>query len=171
MTSDDAQQLVEQGMQRLMADPQEWERWAKTLSRFTKYSPGNALLIMVQNPDASYVAGYKTWQSLGRQVERGQKAITILAPVTKKVQSESDEAGIDPEPSGRKLVGFRTASVFDVTQTTGQPLHIPHPEPLTGDRMQETLHRLIPLVGHPVKFGDTGEAFGYQWCQVKRIHK
>ena len=158
MTSDDAQKLVEQGMARLMADPQEWERWAKTLSRFTKYSPGNALLIMVQCPDATYVAGYKAWQSLGRQVERGQKALTILAPVTKKVEPRETT---DPEKPERKLVGFRTASVFDIGQTTGQPLHIPQPTPLTGDRMAQTLHRLIPLVGHPVRFGDTGEAFGY----------
>ena len=158
MTSDDAQKLVEQGMQRLMADPQEWHRWAQTLSRFTKYSPDNVLLIMVQNPDATYVAGYRTWQSLGRQVERGQKALTILAPVTKKVERAETT---DSEKPDRKLVGFRTASVFDVSQTTGQPLQIPHPEPLTGDRMAQTLHRLIPLVGHPVRFGDTGEAFGY----------
>ena len=159
MTADDAQQLVEQGMARLIADPQEWDRWAKTLSRFTKYSAGNALLIMIQRPDATYVAGYSTWQSLGRQVQRGEKAIAILAPVTRKVEPDPTADPVtEPE---RKLVGFRTASVFDVSQTSGRPLSVPHPEPLVGNRMADALHRMIPLVGHPVRFGDTGEAFGY----------
>ena len=150
MKAEEAQSLVTQGLERLMDDPQEWSRWAQTLSRFTQYSPGNALLIMLQHPDASYVGGYRTWQGLGRQVERGEKAIAILAPVTKK----------DDEDDRRKLVGFRTASVFDISQTSGEPLQIPRPEPLTGDRMGEVLDRLIPVVGHPVRFGDTGEAFG-----------
>ena len=150
MKAEEAQNLVQQGLVRLMDDPQEWARWAQTLSRFTQYSPGNALLIMLQHPDASYVAGYRTWQGLGRQVDRGEKAIGILAPVTKK----------DDEDDRRKLVGFRTASVFDISQTSGEPLQIPRPKPLTGDRMADVLQRLVPVVGHPVRFGDTGEAFG-----------
>jgi hypothetical protein len=156
MKAEEAQSLVQSGLERLMADPKEWGEWARTFSRFTKYSPGNILLIMSQRQDATYVAGYRTWQSLGRQVEKGQKAITILAPVIKKV--ESDEKS--DEQSGKKLVAFRTASVFDVAQTSGEPLKIPEPVPLEGSRMGEALQHLIPVVGHPVRFGDTGEAFG-----------
>jgi len=62
MTSEDAQKLVDAGMDRLMHDPTEWAQWAHTFSRFTKYSPGNVLLIMSQRPDASYVAGYHAWR-------------------------------------------------------------------------------------------------------------
>lgn len=149
MKAEEAQSLVQSGLERLMNDPKEWAAWAKTFSRFAQYSPGNALLILMQSPDASYVAGYRAWQGLGRQVERGQRAITILAPVTKKDEEDT-----------RKLVGFRTASVFDIGQTSGEPLQIPSPEPLAGDRMGEVLSRLIPVVGVPVKFGDTGEAYG-----------
>ena len=160
MTGEEAQSLVQKGMQRLMSDPQEWDAWAKTLSRFVKYSPGNALLIMVQCPDASYVAGYRAWQGLGRQVDRGQKAIGILAPVTKKVDHEGTKNTPDPDAKDRKLVGFRAASVFDVSQTSGQPLNIPDPEPLTGNRMLDALQHLVPVVGVPVQFGDTGQAYG-----------
>jgi len=154
MKAEEAQSLVQSGLERLMDDPQEWQTWAQTFSRFTKYSPGNVLLIMSQCPDASYVAGYRAWQGLGRQVERGEKAITILAPIVKK---EGTDGEAEPE---RKVVGFRTASVFDVSQTSGTPLQVPNPEPLTGDRMADVLERLIPVVGHPVRFGETGEAYG-----------
>jgi len=157
MTSEDAQKLVDAGMDRLMQDPAEWAKWAQTLSRFTKYSPGNALLIMMQRPDASYVAGYRTWQGLGRQVEKGQKGITILAPMSRKVTDEERQQDPDAE---RKLFGFKAISVFDISQTTGAPLQVPRPEPLSGDRMKAALTQLIPVVGHPVTFGETGEAFG-----------
>lgn len=165
MKADDAQKMVESGLERLMSDPAEWTAWAKTLAKFPKYSPGNALLIMVQCPDASYVAGYRAWQGLGRQVEKGQKAIVILAPVTKKVaekdQDTKHKEGVDSaDDKDRKLVGFRTASVFDVSQTDGEPLKLPEVEPLVGDRMAAALQRLIPVVGVPVAFGNTGEAYG-----------
>ena len=150
MKAEEAQSLVTQGLARITEDPKEWAAWAKTLSRFAKYSPGNALLIMMQRPDASYVAGYRAWQGLGRQVNRGEKAIGILAPVLKADEDSGD----------RKLVAFRTASVFDITQTSGEPLKIPEPVPLEGSRMGEVLDRLIPVVGHPVQFAETGEAYG-----------
>jgi hypothetical protein len=143
-----------------MNDPREWAAWAKTFAKFPKYSPGNALLIMVQCPDASYVAGYRAWQSLGRQVDRGEKAIGILAPVLKKIDREDTKNTPDPDAKDRKLVGFRAASVFDMSQTSGAPLHIPEPEPLIGDRMSDALQHLIPVVGVPVTFGDTGQAYG-----------
>lgn len=153
MKAEEAQSLVQSGLERLMENPKEWGEWARTFSRFTKYSPGNILLIMSQRPGATYVAGYRTWQSLGRQVNRGEKAITILAPVIKKVEEGDGE-------EKRKLVAFRTASVFDVAQTSGEPLQIPEPTPLAGARMADVLRHLVPVVGHPVQFGHTGEAFG-----------
>lgn len=163
MKAEEAQSLVQSGLERLTADPKEWDAWAKTLSRFPKYSPGNALLILMQKQDASYVAGYRAWQGLGRQVERGEKAIVILAPVTRKVEKDSEHkenAESTADDKTRKLVGFRTASVFDVSQTSGEPLQIPDAEPLVGDRMATALQHLIPVVGVPVRFGDTGRAYG-----------
>ncbi len=85
-------------------------------ARFHKYSFGNVLLILAQKPDASRVAGYRTWQSLGRQVKKGERAIRILAPLRKK---ETDEATGE---EGFRVYGFRAASVFAYEQTDGKPL-------------------------------------------------
>jgi hypothetical protein len=83
------------------------------MGRFHKYSWRNVLLIQAQRPTATRVAGFGAWRELGRQVRHGQKAIRILAPmVYRKGDDEDDET----------LVGFRTACVFDVEQTDGNPL-------------------------------------------------
>src|SRR5438045_3021631 len=57
-------------------------------SRFHRYSPNNALLILLQRPDATQVAGYSAWLRMHRYVKRGEKAIKIIVPMTKKVQNE-----------------------------------------------------------------------------------
>ncbi len=84
------------------------------MARFHRYSLGNVFLIHMQCPRASHIAGFRAWQRLGRHVRRGEKAIRILAPVVWR----------DPEDENRKthLVAFRTACVFDVSQTAGKPL-------------------------------------------------
>lgn len=86
------------------------------------YSFRNAWLIYSQRPDATTVAGYRRWLELGRQVRKGEKSIAIFAPLTRK-----DDAG------ATEVYGFRTASVFDVSQTEGDPIpEPPQPERLTG---------------------------------------
>jgi antirestriction protein ArdC len=94
------------------------------MGRSHEYSLGNALLIAVQRPDARRVAGYRTWQSLGRQVRQGEKGILIVAPIVKrgsrvKGGNESVESG---ETEEEKVVAFRGAHVFDISQTEGRPL-------------------------------------------------
>src|SRR5918911_2859927 len=59
---------------------EDFQRYLRTAARFHAYSPNNVVLILAQKPDATRVAGYKTWQSLGRQVKKGEKAISIFAP-------------------------------------------------------------------------------------------
>src|SRR3954464_9143746 len=94
-------------------------------ARFHNYSWGNVLLILGQRPDASRVAGYRTWQSLGRQVRRGEKAIRIIAPAYYKKKERDEQTGEDTE---RQVTFFRGVSVFDVSQTDGAPLpEIPVP--------------------------------------------
>lgn len=84
------------------------------LARFPRYSWGNVLLIYLACPQASHVAGYRTWQRLGRQVRRGAKAIHILAPI---VRPDPDDA------DGRqRVIAFKTACVFDVSATEGRPV-------------------------------------------------
>lgn len=117
-------------------------------ARFHTYSFGNVLLILAQKPDATRVAGYRTWKSLGRQVRRGEKGIRIIVPLRGRAGSSPAEAGA--EDSGgtgisgdeglrpeRTIVRFGTGSVFDISQTEGEP---------------------IPDLGVPVLEGDEGSA-------------
>src|SRR4051812_39603602 len=85
-------------------------------AKFHNYSFGNVLLILAQKPDATRVAGYRTWQSLNRYVRKGEKSIGILAPLKKKITDQ------DTGDERWGLYGFRRASVFDISSTEGEPL-------------------------------------------------
>lgn len=93
--------------------------YLKVLSRFHRYSFGNVMLITVQRPDATQVAGFHAWKKLGRSVKKGERGIRILAPVMRK--KSNDEEAEDDETRGR-VIAFRTVSVFDVAQTEGDDL-------------------------------------------------
>ncbi len=88
-------------------------------AKFHRYSWGNVLLILGQRPDSTRVAGYRTWQSLGRQVRKGEQAIRIIAPAYSKKREQDARAGEEVEP---RVAFFRSASVFDYSQTEGDPL-------------------------------------------------
>jgi antirestriction protein ArdC len=91
--------------------------YLKAIGRFHRYSFHNVLLIASQKPNASYVAGFRTWNQLGRFVKKGEKGIVILAPIVRrKPETEMDP---DEDPA---VAGFRPAHVFDVSQTEGQEL-------------------------------------------------
>ncbi len=161
--TDEARALVDQGVQQLVEDPEAWRQWARTLARFPTYSPGNALLIMLQRPDATYVAGYNAWKQMGRQVQKGEKGITILAPVKYRApdeEAEREEGVESPKPAPRHVVGFKAATVFAYEQTQGAPLQVPKAIPLTSDTMAELLSHLMGVPRVPVLFGDTGRAYG-----------
>ena len=85
------------------------------MAKFHRYSIGNLLLIRWQRPDASRVAGFRTWQKLGRHVRKGERAIRILAPIV--LRSRDTEDTEDEE-----VAAFRTACVFDISQTEGREL-------------------------------------------------
>ena len=87
-------------------------------ARFHRYSWHNAMLIASQKPDAERVAGFKTWQTMGRHVRKGEHGIMIFAPRPWK-HTDTDDAGNDVERQG---VTFRPVYVFDVSQTDGEPL-------------------------------------------------
>jgi len=122
---------LEKGIESLF-ESENYKNYLKTMSKFTSYSLNNTLLIAMQKPDATTVAGYTTWKSLGRQVKKGQKAIQILAPIIYKKKRE-DEGEEDDKASARRdkplseetekiLVGFKIVNVFDIAQTEGEPL-------------------------------------------------
>lgn len=99
-------------------------QYLAAMGRFRHYSWNNVLLIASQRPTATHVAGYQTWQQLGRWVKRGEKGITIIAPVV------STRAPSKPAPAQlaiasetvQRVFGFRAAHVFDIEQTEGRPL-------------------------------------------------
>ena len=131
--------VLEKGI-RDVFDSGTYETYLKTMSRFHGYSMNNTLLIYLQKPDATRVAGYQAWQrKFHRSVRKGEKGIRILAPCPfKKTVPESDS--LDSSESGAnapcsKIItvpAFRPVTVFDVSQTSGEPLpELVHP--LQGD--------------------------------------
>ncbi len=94
-----------------------WTTWLRVQARFHQYSFSNALLVALQCPEATRVTGFHTWRRLGRTVRRGENALWILAPVTRRVVSDDD-----PEQSTRVVTAFKPVPVFDVSQTTGEDL-------------------------------------------------
>ena len=124
-----SRQIADEAAKRLVTELQAGRsaalmQYLAAMSRFHHYSWNNVLLIQTQRPDATRVAGYHTWQRLGRWVKQSERGILIIAPlVTKSGERDltpSNKAVERPEPT--KLAGFRTAFVFDVKQTDGRPL-------------------------------------------------
>ncbi len=112
-----------------LADDENWLDYLDMASKFYRYSPTNQLLIAIQTGGrATQVAGFRKWKDeFGRTVKKGEKAIGILAPrvvnVTEKDAGGAPVKGPDGKPvKRRQVVGFTTASVFDVSQTEGDPL-------------------------------------------------
>jgi antirestriction protein ArdC len=147
-----------------------WRRMLEVAARLPSYSPSNVLLIAVQRPDATRVAGYGTWKSLGRQVRKGEKGIAILAPCLYRTGEDRGARDSSPVPGDqeaiakRELRGFRVVHVFDVSQTDGEPLPVSGPELLTGaapERLWEGLVRLVESEGFVVERGDCHGANGF----------
>jgi N-terminal domain of anti-restriction factor ArdC/IrrE N-terminal-like domain len=105
-----------------LTDSAEWRSWLDAARRFHKYSFNNILLIQSQrNGEATRVAGFNTWRSLGRSVRKGEKAIWILAPIKRKAGNDDDTPDEQRE-NVRVITGFRPAAVFDIAQTDGDDL-------------------------------------------------
>jgi antirestriction protein ArdC len=121
------------------------------LAAFHKYSFNNTILIYSQMPYATLVKGFKAWQEVGRRVKKGEKGIRILAPRQITVK-ETDERGNETK---RKMpVGFFSVTVFDISQTEGEPI----PDIMkdhTGDDAEQLYNQLLNVIEVPVKFGPT----------------
>jgi antirestriction protein ArdC len=148
---------------RALMDSDGFKAWLETRSKFHAYSLGNQLLIAFQNPEATQVAGYKTWQKLGRQVRKGEKGLKILAPCTYPVAKLMKDDGT--EETIRQARGFRAVSVFDISQTDGEALPTIPRESLTGDSHAgylASLEQYAAELGYSVTYADTGIKGG--WC-------
>jgi uncharacterized membrane protein (UPF0127 family) len=125
-----------------------------TMSKFHDYSIGNLILIMLQKPNATHVAGFSTWKDLGRWVKKSEKGIAILAPCmrpkgtknTPKEENvvESDEGGTEEKEEIRPLY-FKVVYVFDVSQTEGKPLPEFEVPTLTGQANEALFDQVIHL--------------------------
>lgn len=176
---------LEEGIENLFNSDQ-YKQWLTTMSRFHDYSLNNTLLIAMQKPDATLVAGYTTWKNqFGRQVNKGEKGIRILAPTPYKKKVEVDKT--DPntgeilknlDGSNQKEIqevlrpAFKVVSVFDVSQTDGRELPSLGVNELTGDVEQyemffEALKRTCPV---PMEFEQISSgAKGYYHQIEQRI--
>jgi antirestriction protein ArdC len=160
----ESRDLIESAARELLTSDG-WRRYAEVRAAFHRYSIGNCMLIAMQRPEATRVAGFRKWQELGRQVRRGERSIKILAPHS--YETTDPDTGEETE-----RVYFRAIAVFDIGQTDGEPLPELPSEPLTGDShasLVPRLERLAELIGWTVETGDTGDADGWAMSSEQRI--
>ena len=123
MKSEEIKEITDRATEQLVAAMQSGRSEAlsaylKAIGRFYRYSLNNVLLIALQKPHATYVAGFHTWSQLGRSVRKGEKGIMIHAPIVLR-KAENEETAEEAE---RAIAGFRAAYVFDISQTDGKDL-------------------------------------------------
>lgn len=158
---------LEEGI-RAMFDSEAFKKYLKTLSKFHHYSVSNTILIAMQRPDATLVAGYSAWKNnFGRQVKKGEQGIKIIAPAPFKKQVE-----VDGEIQEVVIPTFKVVNVFDVSQTEGRELPSIGVNELTGDVSQyedffKALEQTCPV---PIEFEQIrGSAKGYFDPDAQRI--
>lgn len=127
MKTEQAKNIIEEQIDALGAaleagHSEQLQGFLTTMARFHKYSLGNVLLIMAQRPEASQVAGFHTWRTLGRYVKAGEKGIAILAPMLMKGDQHDASDSSPPDETDECHLRFKVAYVFDVAQTDGEPL-------------------------------------------------
>ena len=168
---------LEEGVEKVFTSEQ-YQMYLQTMAKFHNYSFNNTLLIAMQRPDATLLAGYQTWQKkFHRHVKRGEKGIKIIAPVpvkekrqVEKIDEETQEIviGIDGQPETetveRILPRFRVTTVFDVSQTEGEPLPTLEVNDLVGDVFiyEDFMKGLEEISPVPFQFQEIGSgAKGY----------
>jgi hypothetical protein len=151
-----------------------WRRWVRFRSAFHSYSLNNQLLLVLQEPNATRVAGFHTWRKLGRQVRKGKRSIRILAPLIRRADDATDQqfpaktTGSDLE-TAKQVFGYRTVAVFDLTQTDpipgADPLPLEPPKaPIHGDSHGHLRSKLVEHaagLGFIVRYEATRDCDGY----------
>ena len=176
---------LEQGITELF-DSERYKEYLQVMSKFHNYSFNNTLLIAMQKPDASLIAGFNAWKNnFGRNVMRGEKGIRILAPspyqIRQEVEKKDPQTGKTVTDSNGKPVtetkeiqipAYKVVAVFDVSQTEGRELPSISANELTGDVEQyedffAALEKTSPV---PMGFEKIeGTAHGYYHLEEKRI--
>jgi antirestriction protein ArdC len=166
MKTNRAREVSKQALNKLVetveaGKSQKLVEYLKAMGRFHNYSLGNTILIDFQKPDVSHVAGFRTWQKLGRHVKKNEKGIAITAPIVwrKKVTHADDEG--EKECEEETTLSFKTAYVFDISQTDGKLL--PEFARVDGDPGIYTvrLREYVVSRGIKIEYSDTiGSAEG-----------
>ena len=126
--------------------------YLKAMAKLHHYSFGNILLIATQKPNATHVAGIRSWNLLGRRVRRGENGIMIFAPMLGRTRKDVQQADSKDAESTVSLVGFRPVYVWDVLQTEGKELP-QHDSEVKGD-VGSSLARLVSFtIEQGIKFG------------------
>ena len=180
---DSIMQSLESGVEELFTSNR-YQEFLKTMAKFHNYSFNNTMLIAMQRPDATLVTSYKNWQSMGRQVMKGEKGITIIAPAPYKKMKEKEVLdenqrpimGTDGKPKTEKVEvtvpHFKAVTVFDIAQTSGEPIQTLAPELLTAavqdfDSFMQAIQKISPV---PIRFDEIdGNANGYYHNVDKEI--
>ena len=180
---DSIMQSLESGVEELFTSNR-YQEFLKTMAKFHNYSFNNTMLIAMQRPDATLVTSYKNWQSMGRQVMKGEKGITIIAPAPYKKMKEKEVLdenqrpimGTDGKPKTEQVEvtvpHFKAVTVFDIAQTSGKPIQTLAPELLTAavqdfDSFMQAIQRISPV---PIRFDEIdGNANGYYHNADKEI--
>ena len=176
---------LEQGIKELF-DSDRYKEYLRVMSKFHNYSFNNTLLIAMQKPDASLVAGFQSWKNnFKRNVVKGEKGIKILAPSPFKIKQEMEKIdpatqkpiiGADGKPVKEEkeitIPAFKVVSVFDVSQTEGKELPDIAVDMLTGDveRFKDVFAALEKTSPVPIGFEKIeGNSHGYYHLEEKRI--
>lgn len=151
---------------------QGWQAMIEARAWLRRYSLSNLLMILTQNPDATDVRSLSEWNRNGRYIRKGEHGLKIWAPRfrrradTTPILGTRQQAGEDTDDESRRLAGFILVTVFDVSQTDGDPL--PEPVPtrcalLPGDApagLWEALAAQVSAAGYQIERGDCGSANG-----------
>lgn len=176
---------LEQGVAEIFTS-EKYTEYLNTMAKFHNYSFNNTLLIAMQKPEATLVAGYQAWQKkFNRQVKRGEKGIQIIAPAPYKEKQEIEKTdpetgeiviGEDGQPETevveRVITRFRVTTVFDVSQTTGEPIPEFEVSELEGDVLiyHDFIEALKMVAPVPIRFIEIdGEAKGFYQLVDKYI--
>ena len=180
---DSIMQSLKSGVEELFTSNR-YQEFLKTMAKFHNYSFNNTMLIAMQRPDATLVTSYKNWQSMGRQVMKGEKGITIIAPAPYKKMKEKEVLdenqrpimGSDGKPKTEQVEvtvpHFKAVTVFDIAQTSGEPIQTLAPELLTAavqdfDSFMQAIQKISPV---PIRFDEIdGNANGYYHNADKEI--
>lgn len=176
---------LEQGIKELF-ESEKYKTYLNTMSKFHNYSFNNTMLIAMQKPDATLVAGFKAWQkNFDRHVKKGEKGIRILAPAPYKIKEEQEK--LDPvtgeimldkngmpvtEEVEIKIPAFRVVPVFDVSQTDGKELPDIGVNELSGsvEDYEDFMQALMEVSPVPITYEDIdGDAKGYFHTTDHRI--